>query len=191
MTTSKHLELQGRLKRRIEPTGGVAKTNPASEAEPPAATRGQGGGTQPHTRAGPTTPRRAAVGRRPAGVAPGDGPYHGGDGQVWLVPFKDGVTPYLLTSDETVAAGGGRRRHGHARCGRGLSLSRSSRVRTFGAEKGQRHRGGPFSAADGFGRVTRKGSAIGRVGHWRTTSQVPPNSSTFWHRIWPGLLSPT
>src|ERR671935_2595030 len=38
-----------------------------------------------------------------AGVAPGDGPYHGGDWQVWLVTFKDGVTPYLLTSDEAVA----------------------------------------------------------------------------------------
>ena len=39
-----------------------------------------------------------------AGVAPGDGPYHGGRWQVWLVTFKDGVTPYLLTSDEAVAA---------------------------------------------------------------------------------------
>ena len=39
-----------------------------------------------------------------AGVAPGDGPYHGGDWQVWLVTFKDGVTPYLLTADEAVAA---------------------------------------------------------------------------------------
>jgi hypothetical protein len=39
-----------------------------------------------------------------AGVAPGDGPYHGGDWQVWLVTFKDGVSPYLLTSDEAVAA---------------------------------------------------------------------------------------
>ena len=39
-----------------------------------------------------------------AGVAPGDGPYHGGDWQVWLVTFKDGLTPYLLTSDEAVAA---------------------------------------------------------------------------------------
>jgi hypothetical protein len=38
-----------------------------------------------------------------AGVAPGDGPYHGGDWQVWLVTFNDGVTPYLLTSDEAVA----------------------------------------------------------------------------------------
>src|SRR5438552_11947947 len=40
----------------------------------------------------------------PAHVAPGDGPYHGGDWQVWLVTFKDGVTPYLLTSDEAVLA---------------------------------------------------------------------------------------
>ena len=39
-----------------------------------------------------------------AGVAPGDGPYHGGDWQVWLVTFDDGVTPYLLTSDEAVLA---------------------------------------------------------------------------------------
>src|SRR6266576_5070679 len=39
-----------------------------------------------------------------AGVAPGDGPYHGGSWQVYLVTFKDGVTPYLLTSDEAVAA---------------------------------------------------------------------------------------
>src|SRR6266852_7024902 len=39
-----------------------------------------------------------------AGVAPGDGPYHGGDWQVYLVTFSAGVTPYLLTSDEAVAA---------------------------------------------------------------------------------------
>jgi hypothetical protein len=39
-----------------------------------------------------------------AGVAPGDGLYHGGDWQVWLVRFNDGVRPYLLTSDEAVAA---------------------------------------------------------------------------------------
>ena len=39
-----------------------------------------------------------------AGVAPGDGPYHGGDWQVWHVTFKDGVAPYLLTSDEAVVA---------------------------------------------------------------------------------------
>jgi hypothetical protein len=39
-----------------------------------------------------------------AGVAPGDGPYHGGRWQVFLVTFADGVTPYLLTSDEAVAA---------------------------------------------------------------------------------------
>ena len=35
-----------------------------------------------------------------AGVAPGDGPYHGGDWQVFTVTFD--VTPYLLTSDEAV-----------------------------------------------------------------------------------------
>jgi hypothetical protein len=39
-----------------------------------------------------------------AGVAPGDGPYHGGSWQVFLVTFNPGVTPYLLTSDEAVAA---------------------------------------------------------------------------------------
>jgi hypothetical protein len=39
-----------------------------------------------------------------AGVAPGDGPYHGGSWQVSLVTFNSGVTPYLLTSDEAVAA---------------------------------------------------------------------------------------
>jgi hypothetical protein len=39
-----------------------------------------------------------------AGVAPGDGPYHGGNWQVWLVTFNGGVTPYLLTSDEAVTA---------------------------------------------------------------------------------------
>jgi hypothetical protein len=39
-----------------------------------------------------------------AGVAPGDGPYHGGDWQVYLVTFNAGVTPYLLTSDEAVLA---------------------------------------------------------------------------------------
>src|ERR671934_169762 len=39
-----------------------------------------------------------------AGVAPGDGPYHGGSWQVYLVTFKSGVTPYLLSSDEAVFA---------------------------------------------------------------------------------------
>src|SRR5919197_3390391 len=39
-----------------------------------------------------------------AGVAPGDGPYHGGSWQVYLVTFNAGVTPYLLSSDEAVAA---------------------------------------------------------------------------------------
>jgi hypothetical protein len=39
-----------------------------------------------------------------AGVAPGDGPYHGGSWQVHVVTFNTGVTPYLLTSDEAVAA---------------------------------------------------------------------------------------
>lgn len=39
-----------------------------------------------------------------AGVAPGDGPYHGGRWAVYLVTFNAGVTPYLLTSDEAVLA---------------------------------------------------------------------------------------
>ena len=39
-----------------------------------------------------------------AGVAPGDGPYHGGSWEVFLVTFNAGVTPYLLTSDEAVTA---------------------------------------------------------------------------------------
>ena len=39
-----------------------------------------------------------------AGVAPGDGPYHGGAWALYTVTFNDGVTPYLLTSDEAVFA---------------------------------------------------------------------------------------
>ena len=39
-----------------------------------------------------------------AGVAPGDGPYHGGAWAVSTVTFNSGVTPYLLTSDEAVFA---------------------------------------------------------------------------------------
>lgn len=39
-----------------------------------------------------------------AGVAPGDGPYHGGAWAVSTVTFNPGVTPYLLTSDEAVFA---------------------------------------------------------------------------------------
>ncbi len=39
-----------------------------------------------------------------AGVAPGDGPYHGGRWMVNEVTFNQGVTPYLLTSDEAVFA---------------------------------------------------------------------------------------
>ncbi len=41
-----------------------------------------------------------------AGVAPGDGPYHGGAWAVNTVTFNAGVTPYLLTSDEAVFAAG-------------------------------------------------------------------------------------
>jgi hypothetical protein len=39
-----------------------------------------------------------------AGVAPGDGPYHGGAWAMNVVTFNEGVTPYLLTSDEAVFA---------------------------------------------------------------------------------------
>jgi hypothetical protein len=39
-----------------------------------------------------------------AGVATGDGPYDGDDWQVSVVTFNPAVTPYLLTSDEAVAA---------------------------------------------------------------------------------------
>jgi hypothetical protein len=39
-----------------------------------------------------------------AGVAPGDGPYHGGSWAFNAVTFRPGVMPYLLTSDEAVFA---------------------------------------------------------------------------------------
>ena len=39
-----------------------------------------------------------------AGVAPGDGSYHGGLWAVYNVTFNPSVTPYLLTSDEAVRA---------------------------------------------------------------------------------------
>jgi hypothetical protein len=39
-----------------------------------------------------------------AGVAPGDGPYHGGAWEVFTVTFTTGVNPTLLTSDEAVFA---------------------------------------------------------------------------------------
>ncbi len=39
-----------------------------------------------------------------AGVAPGDGPYHGGAWEVFTVTFNTGVTPSLLTSDDAVFA---------------------------------------------------------------------------------------
>lgn len=38
-----------------------------------------------------------------AGVGPGEAGYHGGHWAVYLVTFKQGVTAYLLTSDEAVA----------------------------------------------------------------------------------------
>jgi len=39
-----------------------------------------------------------------AGIGPGEAGYHGGHWAVSLVTFKAGVAPYLLTSDEAVAA---------------------------------------------------------------------------------------
>ena len=39
-----------------------------------------------------------------AGVAPSDGPYHGGSWALYTVTFNDGVSPYLLTSDAAVFA---------------------------------------------------------------------------------------
>ena len=39
-----------------------------------------------------------------AGIGPGEHGYHGGHWAVSVVAFKSGVTPYLLTSDEAVAA---------------------------------------------------------------------------------------
>jgi hypothetical protein len=59
-----------------------------------------GGGTDPFY----TVTNGAAGQLGIAGVAPGDGPYHGGAWQVYVVTFNTGVTPYLLTSDEAVAA---------------------------------------------------------------------------------------
>jgi len=43
-----------------------------------------------------------------AGVAPGDGLYHGGRWAFNAVTFGPGVTPYLLTSDEAVFAAAAR-----------------------------------------------------------------------------------
>ena len=43
-----------------------------------------------------------------AGVAPGDGPYHGGSWAFHAVTFNPGVTPYLLRSDEAVFAAAAR-----------------------------------------------------------------------------------
>ena len=39
-----------------------------------------------------------------AGVGPGDPGFHGGQWAVYTVTFAQGVTPYLLTSDEDVMA---------------------------------------------------------------------------------------
>ena len=59
-----------------------------------------GSGTDPFYKV--TNPAAGQLGI--AGVAPGDGPYHGGSWQVYLVTFNPGVTPHLLTSDEAVFA---------------------------------------------------------------------------------------
>jgi hypothetical protein len=57
-----------------------------------------GSGTDPFYKVTNGAPGQLGI----AGVAPGDGPYHGGSWQVYVVTFKPGVTPYLLTSDEAV-----------------------------------------------------------------------------------------
>ena len=57
-----------------------------------------GSGTDPFYKVTGGAPGQLGI----AGVAPGDGPYHGGSWQVYLVTFNPGVTPYLLTSDEAV-----------------------------------------------------------------------------------------
>ena len=57
-----------------------------------------GSGTDPFYKVTIGAPGQLGI----AGVAPGDGPYHGGSWQVYLVTFNPGVTPYLLTSDEAV-----------------------------------------------------------------------------------------
>jgi hypothetical protein len=57
-----------------------------------------GSGTDPFYKVTNGAPGQLGI----AGVAPGDGPYHGGSWQVYVVTFNPGVTPYLLTSDEAV-----------------------------------------------------------------------------------------
>src|SRR5919197_5429341 len=59
-----------------------------------------GGGTDPIYVVTNGAPGQLGI----AGVAPGDGPYHGGAWEVFTVTFQSGVTPYLLTSDEAVMA---------------------------------------------------------------------------------------
>ena len=59
-----------------------------------------GSGTDPFYKVTNGAPGQLGI----AGVAPGDGPYHGGSWQVYAVTFNPGVTPYLLTSDEAVIA---------------------------------------------------------------------------------------
>src|SRR5437016_13558417 len=57
-----------------------------------------GSGTDPFYKVTNGAPGQLGI----AGVAPGDGSYHGGSWQVYVVTFSPGVTPYLLTSDEAV-----------------------------------------------------------------------------------------
>jgi hypothetical protein len=59
-----------------------------------------GSGTDPFYKVTNGAPGQLGI----AGVAPGDGLYHGGSWQVYVVTFNPGVTPYLLTSDEAVFA---------------------------------------------------------------------------------------
>ncbi|HJP65661.1 MAG TPA: hypothetical protein VKA30_05080 [Actinomycetota bacterium] len=58
------------------------------------------GGTDPFFSVTNPAPGQLGI----AGVAPGDAGYSGGDWAVFTVTFNPGVTPYLLTSDEAVAA---------------------------------------------------------------------------------------
>jgi len=70
-----------------------------------AATASNGASSSPTPQRGGAQLRNGAAGQLGiAGVAPGDGPYHGGAWAVNSVTFNDGVTPYLLTSDEAVFA---------------------------------------------------------------------------------------
>lgn len=73
--------------------GGMIRTVVVSSPVP-------GGGTDPFYVVTNGTGGQLGI----AGVAPGDGPYHGGAWEVFTVTFNAGVVPYLLTSDEAVFA---------------------------------------------------------------------------------------